>query len=291
MYKRKIKFTASTFKNPIEELRISFNVIKMPGGVATSAEIMIYNLDSNHRQLIEEDGIDISLEAGYEDDGIALVFKGNTNNIAHEYIKPDWITKIFAYNSAFALYNSTINKTLPPKLSADQLADELIKKMEGISKGLTTGLFKETNNNESILYRSLKGKSWSENVKTLWDKLSKNFEFEYAVDNNIIDIVPKYEPGADVIPILINQTSHPQMIGYPERSDKGVNVKTYLYPSAKIFRRFQIESTSEKVNFGNLFFRKVPPIKNEGIYRIDRLEHSGDTHGNLWQTHYFGRNL
>jgi len=81
------------------------------------------------------------------------------------------------------------------------------------------------------------------------------------------------------------------MIDSPERTETGVNVKTYLYPQAKLARRFKIEAVTQKINIGNLFFRKIPPVKNQGIYRIDKLIHTGDTHANPWHTHFFGRNF
>lgn len=79
------------------------------------------------------------------------------------------------------------------------------------------------------------------------------------------------------------------MIGSPERSDVGVNVKNLLLPDLKLGRRFEIKSISEKINAGNLFFRKAPKIKNEGVYRIDKLIHVGDTHDNQWETQINGR--
>ena len=79
------------------------------------------------------------------------------------------------------------------------------------------------------------------------------------------------------------------MIGSPERSDVGINVKNLLLPGLKLGRRFEIKSISEKINAGNLFFRKVPAIKNGGVYRIDKLVHVGDTHDNMWETRINGR--
>lgn len=89
--------------------------------------------------------------------------------------------------------------------------------------------------------------------------------------------------------IIINQNSG--MIGSPERTDTGVNVKNLLLPDLKLGRRFEIKSINEKINIGNLFFRKIPPIKNAGVYRIDKINHKGDTHGNDWTTQIFGRNF
>lgn len=91
----------------------------------------------------------------------------------------------------------------------------------------------------------------------------------------------------DVPPYIINQNSG--MINSPERTDVGVTVKNLLIPELKLGRRIQIKSITETINVGNLFFRKVPSIKNEGIYRIDKLIHIGDTRGNEWETTISGR--
>ena len=74
------------------------------------------------------------------------------------------------------------------------------------------------------------------------------------------------------------------MIGSPERTEVGINVSHLLLPELKLARTIKVESISEKINVGNLFFRKVPPIRNKGIYRIDKLIHTGDTHDNPWLT-------
>lgn len=79
------------------------------------------------------------------------------------------------------------------------------------------------------------------------------------------------------------------MIGSPERTDVGVNVKNLLLPELRLGRRIKIESITESLNVGNLFFRKVPEVKNQGVYRIDKLIHNGDTHDNTWETQIFGR--
>ena len=87
--------------------------------------------------------------------------------------------------------------------------------------------------------------------------------------------------------VVINQLSG--MIGSPERTDIGVNVKNHMLPELKLGRVFKIEAVSEKINAGNLFFKPIPPIRNQGIYRMDKLIHEGDTRGNKWQTAISGR--
>lgn len=290
MFNRLIKFESPLIT--IEDLRITFNVIKTLNGLPSSAEITIYNLDSEYRTLFEIiDGLEIQLSAGYEDSGIFLLFDGEVTNVINMYQKPDWMTKFYAYNSKRVMNDSVTNKSLPPNLDAEQMVGELINRMEGVSEGVKTGVQSLFNKDESLLHKTLRGQSWSENLKTLWDRISKTFDFDYAIDNKVVDVVPKNQPATDEPPIPINQTSIPQMIGAPERTEIGVNVKSYLYPQARVLRRFQIESSAVTTNIGNLLFVVRPPIQNEGIYRIDRLVHTGDTHSNTWQTHFFGRNF
>lgn len=290
MFNRLISFETPVFPNPITDLRIQFRVEKSAAGYPQLAEFSIYNLNSNHRQLIEQEGIQIYYYVGYEDVGTSLLFEGKTRNVVHEYIKPDWITKIYAYNASSAINNSTINKTMPAGTTAEELVDELVKKMTGVTKGLTTGLL--SSSNESLAHKileSIRANSLSGTLKLLWADLSKKFSFDYVIDNNVIDIVPKNKPALDLPSIIINQASG--MIGSPERTEIGVNVKTLLNPQAKLLRRFSIESTSTKISIGNQFYTKIPPVRNQGIYRINKLIHDGDTHADNWFTHFFGRNF
>ena len=81
------------------------------------------------------------------------------------------------------------------------------------------------------------------------------------------------------------------MIGSPELTEVGVKVKSLMLPNLKLGRRIEIQSISAKINIGNLVFRKVPPTIGVGIYRIDKLQHVGDTHSNDWFTNIEGRNF
>jgi len=149
MFNRSIKFSAPTFS--VEDLRVKFKVEKSLVGYPNLAEITIYNLDSNHRDQIEERNIEIELKAGYEDEGIFSLFTGQTTNVVHEYIKPDWQTKIFSADSEKGINDSTINKSLPAGLASEQIFDELIGQMEGVTKGITEGLASCLTGKKSLL--------------------------------------------------------------------------------------------------------------------------------------------
>jgi len=156
------------------------------------------------------------------------------------------------------------NKTEPAGIDAFGLFNDLVGQMKGISKGVTEGLKNCLSGKRSLIREY----QMFGNIKDFLDKLATDCGFDYSINDGVIETTPKGLPLSDVPPVIINQASG--MIGSPERTEIGVNVKNLLLPELKLARTIKIESITEKINVGNLFFRKVPPIRNKGIYRIDK---------------------
>lgn len=283
MFNRQINVIITDLK--IIGLRINFKIQKSLVGYPNLANIKIYNLSENSRKLIETENLKIKLYAGYEDQTVPLLFDGDIINVVHQKNGTDWISEIFAGDGVKILSNSTINKTLAAGTTTEQVYNELVGQMQGVTKGITEGLKNCLSGKRSLL-RSLQ---LSGNVKDWLDKISSDCGFEYSINDGVIETTTKGLPVSDVAPIIINQKSG--MIGSPERTEIGINVKNLLLPKLKLGRTIKIESVSEKINIGNLLFRKIPSIKNEGIYRIDKLTHIGDTHNNPWETQIQARNF
>lgn len=276
MFNRKAKILIPGFE--IIDLRINFKIEKSLVGYPNLGNIKIYNLSESSRNNIETEGLQIQLYTGYEDNSVPLLFSGDIINVVHIKTGPDWISEIFAADGVNILSTATINKTLPAGVDTGQIYDELVGQMQGISKGVTEGLQNCLSGKRSLL-RELQ---LSGNIKDWLDKIATDCGFEYSVNDGVIETTPTGFPLSDVPPVVINQGSG--MIGSPERTEVGINVSHLLLPELKLARTIKVESISEKINVGNLFFRKIPPIRNKGIYRIDKLIHIGDTHDNPWAT-------
>lgn len=268
------------------DLRITFNVEKSLVGYPNKAQMQIFNLSQTSREKIEEEGLRVELYAGYIDpngDPIPLLFAGDIINVIHFKQEADWISTIYALDSANSLRNATINKTIAAGATADSILDELVNEIQGVTRGITEGLQNCLNNRRSLLRKlQLTG-----DVKEWLRWLSEQCGFDYSVNDGILETTEPGVPLTDDAPFIINQNSG--MIDSPQRTDVGVTVKNLLLPELRLGRRIQIQSVTEQLNVGNLFFRKPPPIKNEGVYRIDKLIHVGDTRDNPWYTEISGR--
>lgn len=276
MFNRIVKIQLLDFE--IIDLRVSFNIEKSLVGYPNLANIKVYNLSESSRNKIEKTGAPIKAFVGYEDTSVPLVFSGELVNVVHTKQGVDWVSEIFAGDGIKVLNTATINKTLPAGTTTEQIYNELLTKMDGVSKGITEGLKNCLSGKQSLL-RALQ---LSGNVKDWLDLISKNCGFDYSINEGIIETTPTNIPLSDEAPVIINQAGG--MLNSPERTEIGINVTNLLLPALKLGRTIKVESVAEAINIGNLYFRKIPPIRNQGIYRIDKLIHSGDNYDNQWET-------
>jgi len=279
-FDRKIQLSVGDFST--DELRVDFEVEKSLIGYPNLSNIKIYNLGPASRSKIEERFQPVDLKAGYGSP--TLLFSGDLINAVHLYVAPDWVTEIFAGDKTRAINESTINKTLPAGTTQEQIYNELVGQMDGISAGMIDGLKDCISSKRSIL-RSIQ---LSGGVKKFLDELAKNCGFDYVVADGVIDAVKKDKALEDEPEIVINQNTG--MLGSPERTEVGVVVKTLLNPSLKLGRRIRIEAASQKINAGNLFFRKVPAPATIGTFRIDKIVHKGSLRDNVWESNITARN-
>ncbi len=77
------------------------------------------------------------------------------------------------------------------------------------------------------------------------------------------------------------------MIGTPQQTNEGVNVKCLLNPNIKIASRVEIDNRSIerfKINLSvpNSAANIPAPLTADGVYYVLVVEHTGDTRGVPW---------
>lgn len=281
IFNRQINVVFAGFES--SELRVEFEVTKSLVGYPNLGFIRIYNLKEDHRNQIEERFSSVQLFAGHDD--LVLIFSGDIINVIHRYIKPDLVTEIYGGDSFRLLNESVVNTTIPAGSSMQDAMNILINEAEGLAKGITEGLQNCLSGKQSIL-KSIKVTG---NLKEWFLNFARDCGFDYSINDGVIETTVKDHPLSDLPPVVINQNTG--MIGSPERTDYGVTVKNLLLPGLKLGRQIEIKAITTELSVGNLFYRKVPPVRNEGVYRIDKLIHTGDTRGDTWQTEIHGRNF
>lgn len=257
------------------QFRVTFDVLIDFGGSISYSSIAIYNLSSETASKAFKSGSTVGLRAGYSDT-VDFIFKGRITNIFYERNGPDTITRLVARGGSQPATQS-VNKTLGAGVSLVDIIKELATSM-GYPLIIQEGDFVN-------VPPYIRGEVLYGDARTYLDKLAATHKFTYLIDNDRLVVVGggSFRQGS---PTVISESTG--MEGIPEITENGADVTVRLTPKIKIGSRVDIQSKLRTFNFSNVYFQDVPASAGVGIYRVYRIEHKGDSYGDLWSTKVTG---
>lgn len=278
----------------LSKLRIKFSVKRSDTQTPNIADIRIYNLSQDQanslfstlapKTIDTTTGLTVNrghviLQAGYVGN-YGVIFQGNIKQII---IGRESATDTFvdlncgdgdnAYN--FAIVNTTLAKG---STAMDQLnAASASMKSYGVTLG-NTGVMPPT--------QLPRGKVLFGNSRDCMRRISQSTNQSWSIQNQKITFIPKksFLPGQ-----IIELTSATGMIGTPQQTNTGVNVKCLLNPLIQMGGRIKINNASiqrYKLNLAvPLSAENTPaPLNADGVYYVFVAEYTGDTRGIEWYT-------
>jgi len=250
----------------ISGLKIVFSVKKTLSTFSNSARVNIYNLSRrSFEQIAVED--DLILNAGYIDGaGEKLLFKGDIQKISVEHLGPDIITKLQCDDGGLKLREIRGNLSYGTGVLALQIIGEILSAFSFPSRQHAT--FTDA--------KYLHGFSHVGSAKEALSKLTEKIGVEWSIQNGEAQLLLK--GGVNLTP-PIPVSALNGMIGSPDLFDdiqgelslnkrsSGWRVRSLVNPEIEPGGRLNI--TSNNVN---------------GLFRIEEVDHFGDTFGADWQT-------
>lgn len=261
----------------LSELRIKFSVKRSDTMTPNVADIRVYNLEEQTAIRIRKEFTRVILQAGYESN-FGVIFQGNIKQVilGRESATDTFIDIIAgdgdrAYN--FAVVNSTIAKGGTQR---DQINAALTAMAP---KGVTAGNLGIQPTNQLP-----RGKSMYGNARNYLRDAAQTTQSSWSIQDEKVNFVAKkaYLPGESVV-----LTSKTGMVGTPQQTNEGVNVKCLLNPNIRIATRVKIDNASIqrfKINLSvpNSAANIPAPLTADGVYYVLVVEHSGDTRGVDW---------
>lgn len=261
----------------LSQFRIKFSVKRSDTMTPNVADIRVYNLSDETATLIQKEFTEVLLQAGYQGN-YGVIFQGNIKQviIGRESAQDTFIDIIAgdgdrAYN--FAVVNTSLAK-------GSTQADQVKVALNATSpKGVTAGIIGDMGNTQLP-----RGKVMFGNARNYFRNTAQTTESSWSIQDTKVNFVKKkaYLPGERVV-----LTSKTGMIGTPQQTNEGVNVKCLLNPNIKIATRVEINNKSIqafKINLSqpNSPANIPPPLTADGVYYVLVVEHSGDTRGVDW---------
>lgn len=241
------------------DLRLTFSVIKTISSEPNPAEIQIANLNQSHRDLIASKQYNyVRLYVAYVTDDLRLIFSGDV--VKSETIRNglNFITKLSCADGYEAYTDTATMTTLSAGATDNDVVNHAMEKM-GVEKGSINLP------NDRALPR---GKVMVCDARDLMKKVAVNNNADWSIQDGQIVVLPKTHALKNDEGFILSQSTG--MVGSPRKSTTGIEVDALLNPHFKIGGLVRIESIIKS---------------NNGDYKITKITHSGDIHGNTWNTH------
>lgn len=267
----------------IENLRIQFEIAKTVESSPNVAIIRIYNLASINEEKIKNEFDEIWLNAGY-DGAMLLIFRGNIKHVYRYREKNDYITEIEAADGDKDFRNAIMNETLAAGTTNAQIVDRAVKSFK--SNGGTIKGHVQINDRAR-----LRGKVVSGNTRNVLSDIAKESGANWSIQDGQLIIVKVSGVLPDEAIVITSETG---MLNAPEVNDKGIAVKCLLNPQLRVNGAIRLDNKgikAKRVQAQALATKREKeetkpkePVRPDpdGIYKVLKLTHKGDTRGQDW---------
>lgn len=263
----------------LSQLRIKFTVKRSDTMTPNVADIRVYNLEEQTALRIRKEFTQVTLQAGYQGN-YGVIFQGNIKQvIVGRESATDTFIDIIAGDGDRAYNFAVVVKSIAKGSTQSDQVQASIDAMA--TKGVTAG------NLGTLPPTQLpRGKVMFGNARNYLRDAAQTTDNSWSIQNEKVVFVPKssYLKGERVV-----LTSDTGMIGTPQQTNEGVNVKCLLNPNIKIGGQVQIDNASIqafKINLSqpNSAANIPAPLTADGVYYVLVAEHTGDTRGVEWYT-------
>jgi hypothetical protein len=265
----------------LADLRVIFTARRGDYQTPNSLDARIYNLADSTMQRISKEFTRVVLQAGYPEN-FGLIFDGTIKqtrigreNQTDNYIDITAADGDEAYNFA----------TLALSLAAGaRPADSVQGFLQAMAKGGVSGGYQP----EFSSSGSVRGEVHYGLARDELREFCENNNCTWSIQDGKLTLVPvtSYIPGE--IPKISAATG---MIGIPEQTPNGIQVRVLLNPAIKIGQRIKLDNTAiNKLRFGvdvqsqanNDVLARYVKTNADGIYYVMAADHYGDTRGEVW---------
>lgn len=262
----------------LSQFRIKFSVKRTNAQTPNVADIIVYNLAQQTQLQIQQQFTRVVLQAGYEGN-YGVVFAGNIKQtILGRESATDTFTRFIAGDGDLAYNFAIVNTSLAKGSNPNTQINTAVSAMQpmGTSGGGNAKVASTT-----ALPR---GKVLYGNARTYLRNIARSTNTGWSIQDEKVQFVPNnsYLPRTAVV---IN--SNTGMIGTPQQTLQGVNVKCLLNPYIQIATRVQLDNNTIARIALNLSVpgsvAAIPaPLTTDGVYFVLAVDHSGDTRGVDW---------
>ncbi len=260
----------------VSQLRCTFMVEKSMAEEPNLSHVTIYNLSAETENSIIVSGNDIVIEAGYEGEQYGMIFRGNVvQPIRSKEEGVTYALQLISQDGDKFLNGGVISTSFRKGQTQRSIANELTSKA---SNPTQTGAISSSLDNVKLA----RGKVVFGLSRDYLRQISRSQDATFYVNDGVVNIVKATDLPAGQILSLGPDSG---LIGTPEQTENGIKGKCLLNPRINLNTFIHIDNSiirMQKAQAGET----AKQLDSDGIYRVIKLIHSGDTRGNDWYTEF-----
>jgi hypothetical protein len=243
-------------------LKIRFDITKTNNREANSGQLEIWNLKESSRTLLQPEGQEIIIKAGYVD-SLAQIFRCDSQRTVNIKESVEWRTVLELGDGTKELKQKRINKSFRAPQSPGAVLKEAAKEL-----GLDIGNLEEqirTGGARSILKEFVSGVTLSGKASDVLDEIASSLGLNYSVQDKKLQVLPSRGTLNNPTIKLSVETG---MIGSPQIGEEGtVAAASLLDPRMVPGQKVEVDS-----------------LVVSGEFVVQEVRHVADTWGHEWTT-------
>lgn len=257
----------------VSELRCTFQIIKTAIREPNQSILTIYNLSPEDENKLIQNGQRIIIEAGYSGSQYGMIFSGNIiQALRSKENGVDYTLTLVSMDSERYVTYGLIGVSLVAQQTARDAVNALLTKS---SFQAGAGFLTDT----SIKYP--RGKVMFGQSTDFLEQISVSQNATYYTDDGKVNIVTATDVGKNKVLSFGPQTG---LIGSPIQNELGIECDLLLNPHIQLNSLFHVDNKKVQ-NYRYTPGQPVRSLDSEGLYRVIKLTHEGDTRGEEWTTH------
>lgn len=245
-------------------LRIAFSVKRTLTKEPNPAKIQIYNLSQESRTKFQAQDAAVILSAGYQE-SFAQIWSGSLRTVSHVRQGPDWVTKVDGGDGEHLLrtgrYSRSYKAGTPIATVITDVATATGLGLGNLQQQLAAANF------PGGLTQYAKGISVQGLAATTLQDLLQSAGFTYSIQDGKIQVLA---PGQSLTGgQIFSLSSSSGLLGSPEVCEEGKKTKKKVLKAKMLLNPLIVPGCNVNLDSLNV----------KGNYRVEKVEHKGDTHG------------
>lgn len=264
----------------VSQLRCTFNIVKSAYLECNTSTVKIYNLNPDDENRLIKSGHTIIIEAGYAGSSYGVIFKGNiVQPLRSKENGVDYCLTLVSMDADRYVAYGLVAVALSAQQSARDAVDACVSKAGDVTKenfNVEEGVI----SNKTTQIKYPRGKVLFGSPTQYLSQISKSVNTTYYAEDGTINIIAPDELADDEI---LDLSPDSGLIGTPTQGTYSISCECLLNPRIKTNTLFHIDN-KRITNYQYTPGQSVRGLDTNGIYRVIKLTHSGDTRGSSWKT-------